>query len=151
MKPGAWIEVCDFGANVNCDDGTMTEDWPVHQLFVKLAEAMRNLGRDIQIAPRVGQYLEQAGFTTVTRKVYKVPVGIWPANKTLRLVGMYMRQVTEDFLDAAAAKPFRTLGMTDDEISEFMARVLEALYDRSVHSYGMYHVWIAQKPVSAED
>ncbi|EFX03220.1 hypothetical protein CMQ_3149 [Grosmannia clavigera kw1407] len=151
MKPGAWIEVSDFGADVLCDDGTMPPDWPLKQMFGKLSVAMHNLGKDIQIAPQVGQLVEEAGFVNLTRKVYKVPVGIWPANRTLRLVGMYMRQVTEDFLDAVAAKPFRTLGMTEEEISAFMSSVLEALYDRSVHSYNCYYIWVAQKPVDAKD
>jgi hypothetical protein len=111
---------------------------------------MALFGTEIRIAPRVGRLMEEAGFVDVRRHVFKVPVGTWPLDRTLRLVGLYMRTVTGDFLGAAASRPFRKLGMADGEIEAFVDEVRKALMDEGVHCYGRYYVWSGRKPDEAE-
>lgn len=146
LKPGGWIETGDFSANVDCDDGTMKDDWPLKVFWDKVQDAMTIFGTEIRIAPRVGELMEEAGFVNVQKRVFKVPVGTWPLDKTLRLVGLYMRTVTRDFLGAAASKPFQKLGMSEAEIEVFLAAVRKALVDDRVHCFGRYYVWSGQKP-----
>ncbi|EPE06649.1 methyltransferase domain-containing protein [Ophiostoma piceae UAMH 11346] len=159
MRPGGWIETGDFDGDIHCDDGTMPPGWPVKVFWDKLAEAMplstdaftddTKERRDMQVVRRTGVLLAQAGFVNVAHKSYKVPIGIWPANKTMRLIGMYMRQVMRDFFEAAALKPYQTLGMSDDEISAFLATVqtaIQSCHPRGVHAYTKYYIWTAQKP-----
>ena len=140
------MECVDFSADVRSDDGTMLESWPLFQFWSKVKQAMTTFGIDIQIAPRIGQSMRDAGFINVQAKMWKIPVGTWAKNKTLKLVGMYMRQVTEDFLGAAGAKPLLALGMTEEEIKPFLESVRKALRDDSVHCYGRLFVWTGQKP-----
>ncbi|KAB5513202.1 S-adenosyl-L-methionine-dependent methyltransferase [Coniochaeta sp. 2T2.1] len=146
IKPGGWLEVADFSANVDCDDGTMADNYPLKVFWDKVQDAMTIFGTEIRIAPRVGQLMEEAGFVNVQKKVFKVPVGTWPLDKTLRLVGLYMQTVTSDFLGAAGGKPFRTLGMSEEDIEVFLASVRKALASPGVHAYGRYYVWSGQKP-----
>ncbi|OAA61869.1 hypothetical protein SPI_04728 [Niveomyces insectorum RCEF 264] len=148
LRPGGWIESCDFDGTAHCDDGSMPGDWPLSRFWTRLAEALKRLGHhDVQIAPHLGAALTAAGFVRVSCvRAYKVPVGTWPADPTLRLIGLYMRQVVEDFLDAAAAKPYRALGMSEAEVAGFMDAVHASLRARTVHSYCKYYVWVAQKP-----
>jgi len=108
---------------------------------------MAKLKIDIRVAPRVGQMMEAAGFINVSSRTYKVPVGPWAKDQTLKLVGLYMRQVTHDFV-GAATKPLLALGMDTAEIGAFLAMVQKALRDDSVHSYGRYFVWTGQKPAN---
>ncbi|KAF9869852.1 hypothetical protein CkaCkLH20_12651 [Colletotrichum karsti] len=146
LKPGAWVETQDFNSNVGCDDGTMPDDWPLIQFWAQLHEAMLMLNVDIRIAPRIGDLMEKAGFVNVKRTAYKVPVGAWPKNRTLNLVGDYMRTIMEDLLGAAASKPLLKLGLGATEIEIFLASVRSALRDRNVHAYGTYFSWAGQKP-----
>jgi len=140
------METGDFSADVDCDDNTMKPDWPLKVFWDRVQDAMAAFGTEIRIAPRVGQLMEEAGFVNVRKKVFKVPVGTWPLDKTLRLVGLYMRTVTGDFLGAAASRPFRKLGMSEEEIEVFLAGVRKALQSEEVHCYGRYYVWSGQKP-----
>ncbi|KAI8169875.1 Secondary metabolism regulator LAE1 [Colletotrichum sp. SAR 10_70] len=149
LKPGAWVETQDFNSNVNCDDGTMPDDWALIKFWALLHEAMLKLNVDIRVAPQIGELMEQAGFVNVRKTAYKVPIGTWPRNNILNLVGEYMRTIMEDLLGAAASKPLKTLGMTDTEIQVFLVSVRSALRDRNVHAYGTYYSWVGQKPLDA--
>ncbi|KAK1673400.1 S-adenosyl-L-methionine-dependent methyltransferase [Colletotrichum godetiae] len=149
LKPGAFIETQDFSANVQCDDGTMPEDWPLLEFWSKIRDAMHKMKIDIQVAPRIGALMRDAGFVNVEAKSYKVPVGRWPLDKTKRLVGHYMRSVTEDFLGMAASKPLAALGMDRTEIEVFLASVRNAIKDPEVHAYGTYYSLVGQKPVGS--
>lgn len=146
IKPGGWIETQDFSANVDCDDGTMPVDHPLAVFWDKFEQAMRLFGPELRIAPRIGQLMEEAGFVNVQKKVFKVPVGTWPLDRTLRLVGLYMKTVTADLLGAVGAKPLQAMGMSDAEIQVFLATVRKALEDEKVHAYGRFYVWSGQKP-----
>ncbi|KXH49767.1 methyltransferase [Colletotrichum simmondsii] len=149
LKPGAYVETQDFSANVKCDDGTMPEDWPLLEFWSNIRDAMHKMKIDIQVAPRIGALMKDAGFVNVQVRSYKVPVGRWPLDKTKRLVGHYMRSVTEDFLGAAASKPLAALGMERTEIEVFLASVRNAIKDPNVHAYGTYYSWVGQKPVES--
>ncbi|KAK0371589.1 methyltransferase [Colletotrichum limetticola] len=146
---GAYVETQDFGANVKSDDGTMPENWPLLEFWSKIRDAMHKMKIDIQVAPRIGAVMKDAGFVNVQVRSYKVPVGRWPLDKIKRLVGHYMRTVTEDFLGAAASKPLAALGMERTEIEVFLASVRNAIKDLNVHASGTYYSRVGQKPVES--
>ncbi|KAK1718293.1 S-adenosyl-L-methionine-dependent methyltransferase [Colletotrichum lupini] len=146
---GAYVETQDFGANVKSDDGTMPENWPLLEFWSEIRDAMHKMKIDIQVAPRIGAVMKDAGFVNVQVKSYKVPVGRWPLDKIKRLVGHYMRSVTEDHLGAAASKPLAALRMERTEIEVFLASVRNAIKDPNVHAYGTYYSRVGQKPVES--
>lgn len=148
LKPGGWLETQDFSANVDCDDGTMKDDWPLKVFWDKVEQAMAIFGTKVRMAPDIGKLMEEAGFVNVQKKVHKVPVGTWALDKTLRLIGLYMRTITTDVLGAFGNVPFQKLGMSEVEINVFLATVRKALKDDSVHAFGRYWVWYGQKPES---
>ncbi|KAK1453492.1 methyltransferase [Colletotrichum melonis] len=145
----AYVETQDFGANVKSDDGTMPENWPLLEFWSKIRDAMHKMKIDIQVAPRIGAVIKDAGFVNVQVRSYKVPVGRWPLDEIKRLVGHYMRFVTEDFLGAAASKPLAVLGMERTEIEVFLASVRNAIKDPNLHTYGTYYSRVGQKPVES--
>lgn len=72
LKPGGWFEAQEFEAWVRSDDGSdqrasMVMDWQV-----RLNGASKQFGKPMNIAPSVGQWLEEAGFVNVTDDIYKV-------------------------------------------------------------------------------
>jgi hypothetical protein len=131
---------------VDCDDGTMPVDHPLAVFWDKFQAAMKNFGPELRITPRIGQLMEEAGFVNIQKKVFKVPVGTWPADKTMRLIGHFMRLVTGDLLGAAGGKPFQSLGMSEAEIQVFLSTVRKALANDQVHCYARFYVWSGQKP-----
>ncbi|KAK1494481.1 methyltransferase [Colletotrichum abscissum] len=145
----AYVETQDFGANVKSDDGTMPQNWPLLESWSKIRDAMHKMKIGIQVAPRIGAIMKDAGFVNVQVRLYKVPVGRWPLDKIKRLVGHHMRTVTEDFLGAAASKPLAALGMERTEIEVFLASVRSAIKDPNSHAYGTYYSRVGQKPVES--
>jgi hypothetical protein len=92
--------------------------------------------------------LTTAGFTNIQSKLFKVPLGIWPKNKTMKLIGLYMRSVMYDGLQGISMGPFtRGLKWTPEEVELFLVEVRKSLFDSKTHSYLLFHVYYGQKPV----
>lgn len=128
-----------------CDDGTMRDDDIMRHLYELCIEALGRFGMNLNLGTRVGEYLERAGFTNIACIKKKLPLGTWPRDKTMRLVGMYVKEATYQSL-ASLGKPFANLGMSDAERLVLAAKVRESLSDNRVHRYYYYYFWYAQKP-----
>lgn len=149
LKPGGWIEIQELGGQALCDDDTMPEDYSVNKFLDRCQEALGKFGADFRAGNKLQEPLEKAGFTNITCKKLKVPIGPWAKDKTLRLIGMYFRLILGDLLGAMGARPFRALGLSEAEIEVFLAGVRKDLKSASAHSYFNYLFWTAQKPTSS--
>jgi len=131
----------------HCDDGTMPDDYLVQKWLGFVAQGLAVLGKDLLGAVKHSQYLKDAGFVNIQERVFKIPLGLWPKNKTLQTVGLYGRQMIYDGLEGNSLGPFtRGLGWTPDEVQVFLVEVRKALMQRQVHSYLPFHVVFGQKP-----
>jgi hypothetical protein len=91
--------------------------------------------------------LDPYGFTNIHHEVFKIPIGTWPKNKTLKTVGLYMRTAVLDRLDAMSFGPLcRGLGWSKEEVQVYLVDVRKCLMDNTVHSYFPFHVSYRQKP-----
>jgi hypothetical protein len=149
MKPGGWIELQDLLHKAHCDDGTMPKDYLVQKWLEHVATGLAALGPDLLAAEKNAQYLRDAGFVNVEERVFKVPIGTWPRNKKLKMVGLYGRMMIYDGLEGNSLGPFtRGLGWTPDEVQVFLVDVRRALLDNSVHAYLPFHCIFGQKPLN---
>ena len=98
LKPGAWLETCEFDYWPSCDDGTMTEDNLHYEWHVLVTEGMKKNDVDLHAALLLKERIERAGFVNVTERIMKVPLGNWPKNPLLKKVGSYMHAVLYDGL-----------------------------------------------------
>ncbi|KAK3377107.1 S-adenosyl-L-methionine-dependent methyltransferase [Lasiosphaeria ovina] len=146
LKPGGWFECQELSAIALCDDGTVPADYSLGKFLNLAAQALRKFGSDMQIATKLEEPIKAAGFVNITAKKFKVPVGTWPKDKRLRLVGLYFRHTLEQMLGVFGAKPFAALGMSQVEIEVFLAGVRQDLKNNDYHSYMEYIFWTAQKP-----
>lgn len=146
LRPGGWIELQEFGAHAKCDDGTMGEDSPF-ALFMDKADEALNKAYSFQwrVANVMDAILKNHGFVNIGCKKFKAPLGRWPKNKKLRLIGGYMREITSDLIDAMAAKPLRQI-MAGDEVETLAEAAKAELADRESHIYVEYFFWHAQRP-----
>lgn len=77
MKPGAWIEIQELDARANCDDGSLAPDAPLAKFFDTAEKAVASFGMKFRAGENLREPLEKAGFTNVSCKVLKVPIGTW--------------------------------------------------------------------------
>ncbi|KAL2267210.1 hypothetical protein VTJ83DRAFT_4487 [Remersonia thermophila] len=146
LKPGGWVELQEFSADVLCDDSTMPNDDPVKYTYDLCQEAFTKFGMNITISTELESYLRDAGFVNIQCIVKKVPIGPWARDKTLRVIGMYQKLAVQDILPALSGRPMAALGMTPLEAEVTVAHARKALEDMTVHRYFHYYFWFAQKP-----
>lgn len=151
LKPEGWIEFQEFEFFPASEDNSITSspEHPYHFLdFMKFhKQAMTALGADVTGVTKLQSELAAAGFSNIKEEVFKCPLGIWPKDKRLRLVGLYLRESILDGLAGMAGRPFSAgLGWGKEEIEVFLAKVRTSLKDGSRHTYLPFRVLYAQKP-----
>ena len=148
MKPGAWIELQELNFVTQCDDGTMKDDYIVGKFLNLVKEGLAVFGVDLLAMRKNSQLLREAGFVNIEEKVFKIPLGTWPRNRTMKMIGLYLRSVIYDGLQGLSMGPFtRALKWTTQEVEMFLIDVRTGLMDSSTHSYIPFHVVYGQKPV----
>ena len=151
----------------------MREDDTMRLYYEACFGAMAKFGMKFRIGNDIGELLEAAGWTNVTKRVIKTPIGTWPKvsnhenadahvsvgsemtpyadplqDKTLRLCGMYMQTILNNLIGALSAKPLRMLGWSDFEVELLAANSRKDLKNNDMHAYLNYLFWTAQKPGS---
>jgi hypothetical protein len=133
----------------HCDDGSMPENYGVSQWLDTMKAALAIFGPDLLGARNHTEYLKNAGFINVQERVFKIPIGPWPKNQTLKTVGLYGRMMIYDGLEANSLRAFtKGLGWSVEQVQVFLIEVRKALMDVSVHCYLPFHVTFGQKPKS---
>ncbi|KAM0550592.1 hypothetical protein ACHAPJ_008850 [Fusarium lateritium] len=147
LKPGGWIELPEFRWVYGCDDGTLRPDFTPPQMVDNIKAGLAKFGIEMHAAEKNEDRLRDAGFVNIRHEIKKVPVGPWPKDKNLKMIGLYNRSVIYDGLQAITMGPYtRGLGWTPEEVEIFLVRVRKDLMDPSVHSYVHFHSLCAQKP-----
>jgi len=128
-----------------CDDGTMSEDDVMKKFYELCIAVMSKYGMNLDLVTGVGDFLRRAGFTNITCIKKKLPIGTWPKDKTLRLVGLLAKEAAEQSL-GSLGKALSNFGMSQAEQTVWAAKVKESLGDNKIHRYYFYYFWYAQKP-----
>jgi len=83
----------------------------------------------------------------VTTRIFYVPIGRWPKNKTLYLVGSYWRAILLDSAQPIALGPMtRGLKWSREQVEMRLVEVRRAYMDEWVHSYMPLYIICGQKP-----
>ncbi|KAG6173304.1 hypothetical protein E4U51_005739 [Claviceps purpurea] len=146
LRPGGWIELQEMLTTSLCDDGTMPDDDPVKYLCETATKAFEKCGMETTLAPKLEPYLREAGFEKIHCQIFKVPIGPWAKDKTMRIVGLYQKIAVEDGLPFLTGRPFQALEMSEAEAEVTIAMARKGLDDPTVHRYFNYYFWYAQKP-----
>jgi hypothetical protein len=150
LKPGGWIELQELRFFMQCDDGTMPgRDRYGYSKFIDLCmEGFRKFGVNALATEKSRELLTDGGFIDVEEKVWKVPVGIWPKDPTMKTIGLYNRSIIIDGLQGVGMAPLtRALGWTPAEVEVFLVEVRKSLMDSSIHSYYTFHAVYGRKPL----
>ena len=146
VKPGGWIEIQDFRATITSDDATVTDDHPANRFWSMMETGLKPYGFDIYFGKTIPQVADEAGFTNIQVSMYKIPVGVWPQNKTLKVIGYYFQIIFLGFIVAILTKPAAEADMSKSVCDRLLEEIREAFNNPSVHAYVPLQIVCAQKP-----
>ncbi|KAI9883977.1 MAG: hypothetical protein M1823_004255 [Watsoniomyces obsoletus] len=147
LKPGGWVEFQDYDLLYRSDDHSLKPehhllDWD--RLFLI---ALQKIGQEPSPGPMLEGWVQDAAFTQVTQEVFKIPVGTWPKNKEMKLLGLWNYLQICEGLEAFSLGPFtRVLKWKPEEVQVLLAGVRKDLEDCTIHAYLNFHVVYGQKP-----
>lgn len=88
LAPGGYLEHSEVLPVTASDDGSISEGDPFN-IGGKLAiESGQRTGKAMDIQPLIKNMISQAGFVDVVEKIYKWPIGDWPADPRLKEIGI---------------------------------------------------------------
>lgn len=149
LKEGGWIELQELRLDVHCDDGTVPDDYGFGQFLRNLREGFSKFDIDLLGMERNQELVRDAGFVNIHEKIWKVPIGAWPKDKHMKMIGAYNRCVIYDGLQGICMAAYtRGLKWSKEEVETFLVGVRKSLMDSSIHSYYTFHALYGQKPFS---
>jgi len=91
--------------------------------------------------------MRDAGFINVTTRIFHIPIGGWPKNRTLKVVGLSWRVILLDGVQPLALGPMtRGLKWSREQVETRLVDVRRAYMDERIHSYMPLHIICGQKP-----
>lgn len=147
IKPGGYMESQEMHFTPYCDDGTMPADWPFNDWCQRMHRASMEVGRPLRIANKLKRWYTEAGFEDVQERVFKIPVGVWARDPSLKALGKWWRVNIREGLQGFTLGYFtRVFNWTPDEVEVYLVDVRNSLDDRTVHAYHNVHVVWGRKP-----
>ncbi|RSL49827.1 hypothetical protein CEP54_012233 [Fusarium duplospermum] len=136
LNPGGWAEFQDFDLLYYSEDGSITDE---HHLlkWIKLFidTARTKLGREPCPGPRLEGWVEDAGFTNIVHRKFRLPLGPWPKDPHMKDIGLCNIAQLLEGLEAFSLKIFcGVLGMSKEEVLLMLAKVRQELHARKFHA-----------------
>ncbi|KAI1154444.1 tam domain protein [Nemania diffusa] len=152
LEPGGWFEAQELLPTLECDDGSMPDDYAPKLLFNDLEDCAREERRPLDIAKTYKQGLINAGFVDVTEQVYKIPINGWAKSKNWKTLGdLWNVNCLDAIQGVAMALLHRARGLKRHQIEIHLMDARRGLSDKSVHGYQSCYVVLGRKPGPQED
>lgn len=121
---------------MSCDDGTYRTDSYVQQWLQLISEAAEEAGMDLQVARKIKDMLQEAGFIGVDEFRKKVPVGRWPKGQRTKYIGVLAGLISKSELEPFASPLLtRYKGMSREEVRELCRNVVGDITRGDMHIY----------------
>ncbi|TGO41073.1 hypothetical protein BHYA_0027g00510 [Botrytis hyacinthi] len=150
LNEGGFIELVDFEYHGYSDDGTGELAPSFQKWQAGLDEASRLFGRDLNVAMKFKDWLEEAGFEAVVERHWRLPMAPWARDRRNKEIGLYMQQ---NMLDATVAYGMahftRVLGWSPEEYQVLAAGVRNEFKDPRVHNWCNMYIVYGRKPLSS--
>ncbi|KAI5867812.1 S-adenosyl-L-methionine-dependent methyltransferase [Durotheca rogersii] len=149
LKPGGWMELQEIDHFPLSTNGSLSADHPVARYWRYVDEGLENLGVNFRFSHegRIARSMRQCGYVNVTERVFHMPIGTWPRNKTLKSVGLYWKMILLNGVQAIALGPMtRGLHWTREQVETFLVSVRKGYEDNSLLLYMPLICVYGQKP-----
>ncbi|KAA8893540.1 S-adenosyl-L-methionine-dependent methyltransferase [Sphaerosporella brunnea] len=112
-----------------------------------LTAAFAKSGRKYRVAEELGELFVSAGFTRITERRVRMPVGTWPALPAMKELGKMWREVVVAGLEAeAVAALTRYEGWTREEVEVLVGNLRSEVVERGSQRLGRVISFVAWKP-----
>ncbi|KAF2090021.1 hypothetical protein K490DRAFT_71705 [Saccharata proteae CBS 121410] len=143
---GGWVEMQDWDTTARCRDGSIRPDNNVAKYQSLCTEACEKIGRTANPGPALRHAMEAAGYKNVQERIFKLPSGLWPKDKTLKRMGAFNMLQYLEALEIGAFHLFvQALGWSMEEVQVFIAKVRQNAKDKNTYIYYDYYVVYGQK------
>ncbi|KAG8530556.1 uncharacterized protein KY384_005059 [Bacidia gigantensis] len=150
-KPGGWVELQEMTVMVGTDDNSIPENAYIKRWCDNQEEAVSKIGMSLLMgSEKLREAVEKAGYTNITVREFKIPIGTWPMDPKMRETGAFQLVAMLDGIQGLMMALWtRFLGWSEQEIEVFAAEARKEWRSRKVHSYWPLHCIYAQKPLTA--
>jgi hypothetical protein len=101
LKPGGWFEQAEISVQSKSADGSV--NGTKLEKFGQLAiECGKRFGKSFSIAEESEKLITEAGFINVTCETFKLPIGQWPKDPKMKMIGAYNRLGIDEGLEGWA-------------------------------------------------
>lgn len=148
LKPGGWIELQEIHHFPQSpSEIPLPADLPLVQFWDLIAQGLGNLGVDFRRTLSLSSMVRDSGYANVTERVFHVPIGTWPKNRTLKECGLYWKTVLMEGLSPIALGPLtRGLGWTQMQVEAFLVGVRQCMREGKDNAFMPMHIVYAQRP-----
>ncbi|UKZ87344.1 uncharacterized protein TrAFT101_003152 [Trichoderma asperellum] len=149
LKPGGWIEMQEYDAWIfsdddSCDRAPWTMGW-----VDKLEAASKLYGKQINVAQFQKQWMIDAGFEDVEERIYRIPIGPWAKDPTLKELGRLELTHMQMAVDSHTPALFtRALNYSRDQTNVLMEGVKSEFRNRDLRLITSYRFIIGRKPLN---
>jgi SAM-dependent methyltransferase len=131
LKPGAWMEMQEYDAWIFSDDDSFDRAPWTKEWVEKLDVASKAYGKQINVANQQRQWMIDAGFQDVKEEVYRIPIGPWAKDPTLKELGRYELIHMQMSVDShTPALLTRVLNYSSDQVKVLMEGVKREFRDQ---------------------
>ncbi|CAG8094896.1 unnamed protein product [Penicillium olsonii] len=147
LRPGGWIELCEFEVMLKSDDDSILLAPTLCEFLDHLDQASARFNRPMNIARHHRRQLIEAGFEEVHDDTFKVPSSTWPTDPLNKEIGKYNLCSLLLAVESYSLALFtRVLGWSNERTQVFLAGVRRELKNPNVRSYCTLHVVYGRKP-----
>ncbi|KAK3685340.1 S-adenosyl-L-methionine-dependent methyltransferase [Podospora appendiculata] len=148
LAPGGYLELQDGIFPMEYAGGPRP-DCALHKWNELVIAGAEKTGRSWTNVQHYKRWLEEAGFEDVVERRLYYPTSPWPKGKYYKTIAAYFQEDLLSGLDALSLKVMGALGMSPDEIRDFLVDVRRDLHDTSIHGYLRIVCVYGRKPGAA--
>ncbi|KAH7309666.1 S-adenosyl-L-methionine-dependent methyltransferase [Stachybotrys elegans] len=150
LQPGGWMEMQEYDAWIFSDDDSFERAPWTKEWVEKLDLASKTYGKQINVARFHKQWMIDAGFEDVKELVYRIPIGPWAKDATLKELGRYELMHMQMSVDSHTPALFtRVLNYSSDQVKVLMEGVKREFRDqRDLRLITGYRFITGRKPVT---
>ncbi|KAE8343266.1 hypothetical protein BDV24DRAFT_149874 [Aspergillus arachidicola] len=148
LRPGGYLELQESINTLYSEDDSLPPDCDTVKMMDALKEGCLRIGQTMDPAPNMHDWVEDAGFTIVDERKFKLPLGNWPKDKRLKECGSFNRVNFVEGVDAFTASILPDiLGWRKEEVMVLNAAVRREVLANTMHALFDFLVIVAQKPM----
>lgn len=152
-KPSGWCEAQELSVDAKSDDGSLPADSFIRKWCKNQEDAAQALGMTLLMSGSVlKQQMADAGFTNITVREFKIPIGGWPADPKLKETGNFqLVAMLEGIGGLTVAFWVNCLGWSVEEVEVMLAKVKQEWKSNKIHSYWPLYAVTGQKPADGDE